>query len=869
MKQIISVNVKLFFLLVIISSFAQTGKSNEPDSAYIFAYTSGKWNNTIGLNYAWSVDQKSWHAIGPEHRFLFCDFGTWGEQKKMFDPFMLLDQSEQWHCIWTLNNEIGQFAHAPTKNFFEWRSQSYPQVMDNGNILSLEASYNSDKEEYLVTWISETEKGKKIIKTTTKDFKTYSPTKEGAEADRLNSRQTVLINDEEYTGTVHKVSWKIIDGLIKNYEWTQYHNQQRAETLREDGETYANLEPFNASLSIQPEGKKEISDLLVGVFFEDINYAADGGIYAELVENRGFEYDVSDKKGRDQNWNSVTSWTFTGDSSGFTIDTIDPIHINQKHFAKLQIAKVGESLINDGFDGIPVKKGDEYVFSVFAKCEAGKKGKLKVRLIDAEGNVYAEAVTPAAGNSWGKVKVRLKATKGVDNALLEVVPQITGSISLDMVSLFPKNTFKGHENGLRADLAQTIADIHPKFVRFPGGCVAHGDGLGNMYRWKNTVGPLESRTPQRNIWNYHQSAGLGYFEYFQYCEDIGAEPLPVLPAGVPCQNSSDGGHGQQGGIPMCDMDDYVQEVLDLIEWANGDKNTKWGKIRAEAGHPEPFNLKYVGIGNEDLITDIFEERFTMIFKAVKEKHPEITVIGTVGPTYMGTDYVEGWKVATQLKVPVVDEHYYQPPGWFINNQDYYDKYDRTKPKVYLGEYAAHGHRRRMNIETALSEALYLTCVERNADMVIMTSFAPLLGREHHTQWNPDLIYFNSTEVKPTVDYYVQQLFGQNCGNIYVPTLLSADKGKDVTKRLSSSLVYDEETGEYIIKLCNLLPVEVNTTINLAAIKVEDQQANMKVLSGEISDEDTKPVESQLSLSKKTEYRMPAYSFSVIRFKAGE
>jgi alpha-L-arabinofuranosidase len=254
-----------------------------------------------------------------------------------------------------------------------------------------------------------------------------------------------------------------------------------------------------------------------------------------------------------------------------------------------------------------------------------------------------------------------------------------------MLSFFPQRTFKERKNDLRADLAQSIADIHPRFIRFPGGCGAHGDGLANIYRLKNTVGPLESRKPQKNLWGYHQTTGLGYFEYFQFCDDIGAEPMPVIAADVPCQNSATGGTGQQGGVPMCDMDDYVLDVLDLIEWANGGVKTKWGKLRAEAGHPLPFNLKYVGIGSEDLINDIFEERFTMIYKAVKEKHPEITVIGTVGPSFEGTDYVEGWKIASKLNVPIVDEHYYQTPGWFIHNQEYYDKYDHAKPMVYLGE----------------------------------------------------------------------------------------------------------------------------------------------------------------------------------------
>ena len=438
-----------------------------------------------------------------------------------------------------------------------------------------------------------------------------------------------------------------------------------------------------------------------------------------------------------------------------------------------------------------------------------------------------------------------------------------------MISLFPEKTFMNRPNGLRADLAQAIADIHPRFIRFPGGCVAHGDGLDNMYRWKNTIGPLEARKPQRNLWGYHQTAGLGYFEYFRFCEDIGAEPVPVVAAGVPCQNSActHRGGGQQGGIPMCEMDDYVQEILDLIEYANGDVKTEWGKKRAEAGHPKPFNLKYIGIGNEDLITDIFEERFTMLFNAVKEKHPEITVIGTVGPYSEGTDYEEGWELANKLNIPMVDEHYYQKPGWFIHNQDYYDKYDRSKSKVYLGEYAAHLPGRPNNLETALSEALYMTALERNGDVVHMTSYAPLLAKEGHTQWNPDLIYFNNEEVKPTVGYYVQQLYGQHAGDEYLNSRVILPEENDaMQKRIASSVVRDSRSNDLIVKLVNLLPVPTQTSVLLKDIPVVEETATLTTLSGKPDDKQAKPVTTTIRVSNDFDIDLPAYSFTVIRIK---
>lgn len=327
-------------------------------------------------------------------------------------------------------------------------------------------------------------------------------------------------------------------------------------------------------------------------------------------------------------------------------------------------------------------------------------------------------------------------------------------------------------------------------------------------------------------------------------------------------------YGQQGGIPMEEMPAYIQDVLDLIEYANGDaRRTVWGRKRAEAGHPKPFNLKYIGIGNEDMITEVFEERFAMIYKAVREKHPEITVVGTVGPFYEGTDYAEGWRLATELGVPMVDEHYYVDPGWMIHNQDYYDRYDRTKSKVYLGEYAAHLPGRPNNIETALAEALYLTSVERNADVVEMTSYAPLLAKEGHTQWNPDLIYFNNTEVKPTVGYYTQQMYGQNAGTQYITSHVTLSNGQEaVRKRVGVSVVKDEATGDHIVKLVNLLPVEVSSTVKLKGIDLQNPSAVKTLLTGDPKDKQARSVTSTFVDIGGTEfpYTLPAYSFTVIR-----
>jgi alpha-L-arabinofuranosidase len=861
----------ILYLLVQLVGFKSFGAdfpaNNQPDSVYLFSYATTKNSNTNGLHFAWSTDLENWKPIGPEYRFLFCDYGRWGTEKRMITPYLFHSQDGMWHCIWSLNEHTGTFAHAASNDLIYWLPQSYPIVMNNNNCLEPEISYQPNTAQYLVSWISNSGGKKQAFSVTTPDFKNYSQAKEQTLAEKQNRRKKVVISGSTENGTVHKVSWSLVENLIKTQQLAAWKNQLYAENTKTDPTRFSSLQTIDATITVDPSKSKKISDLLIGVFFEDINYAADGGLYAELVQNRDFEYSLSDKEGRDKSWDSKKAWQLKGGKATFNIDTLLPIHPNNPHYTVLQVDEAGAGLINEGFDGITVKAGEKYDFSVFAKNPDKNSKKLVVRLMGKNGQNYGETTISVASSGWKKYEGILTAKQSASDAQLEIIPQSAGRIALDMISLFPQKTFRGHKNGLRADLAQTIADIKPRFIRFPGGCVAHGDGLGNIYRWKNTIGPLEARKPQKNLWGYHQTTGLGYYEYFQFCDDIGAQPLPVIAAGVPCQNSATGGAGQQGGIPMCDMQNYVQDVLDLIEWANGDVKTKWGNIRAEAGHPKPFNLKYIGIGNEDLINDIFEERFTMIYNAVKEKYPEITVIGTVGPTFEGTDYVEGWKIATKMKVPMVDEHYYQSPGWFIHNQEFYDQYDRSKSKVYLGEYAAHLPGRPTNIETALAEALYLTAVERNGDVVSMASYAPLLAKEGRTQWNPDLIYFNNSEVKPTVDYFTQQLFGQNSGDIYLPTDVKlSDKNESVKKRIAVSVVRDSKTNDLIVKLVNLLPVSANTQVNLEGIGALNPNAIQTILTGTPEDKKARPVTSDLLVSNSFPYTMPAYSFSVIRIK---
>lgn len=861
MKNIIRAFLLLFFTVFL----AQKVMANRPEHVYLFAYASEKNGGRNGLHFAWSVDCVQWHPIGPEYSYVRSDYGRWGSQKRMIAPVLFRGPNDQWHCVWQLNEEEGVFAHVASPDLVYWGRQSYPLIISGKNCRNPEVVYDETENQYTVTWYSDAGAERQLYSVTTNDFKTYTDPVLAGTTEWKSQLVPVEVRGKTEHGTVHLVKWHVVDDLIKAWQLATHKSRLYAETMRDDSTRFAGLKPLEANFKVRSASAKPISDLLMGIFFEDINYAADGGLYAELVQNRGFEYHPDDKQHRDQTWDSYKSWALNGDHTIFSIDTLAPLHPNNKHYALLDVSVAGAGLVNEGWDGIPLKADENYHFSVFAKGFDGNKTRLAIRLIGKDGTLFAQAQTKAISSTWQKYEVVLTSKASVADARLEVAPLSKGKLALDMVSLFPQKTFKNRKNGLRDDLAQTLADLKPRFVRFPGGCVAHGDGLGNIYHWKNTIGPLEARKPQRNLWNYHQSMGLGYFEYFQFCADIGAEPLPIVAAGVPCQNSGTGGGGQQGGIPLCEMGDYVQDILDLIEWANGDAKSKWGRLRAEAGRKEPFNLKYIGVGNEDLITDVFEERFTMIYKAIKEKHPEITVIGTVGPFYEGTDYTEGWELATRLGVPIVDEHYYSSPGWFIHNQDYYDRYDRTKPKVYLGEYAAHLPSRPNNIETALAEALHLTNLERNGDVVLMASYAPLLAKERFTQWNPNLIYFNNTEVKPTVGYHVQKLFGENPGNVYYShSMLLNENNEDAFRRVGFSVVGDSKSGDIIVKLVNLLPVPVEANIDLIDFHVQPGKAALAVLKGKPGDRTAKPEFSDFEVGPRTQYRMPAYSFSVFR-----
>ncbi|MEE6186656.1 alpha-L-arabinofuranosidase C-terminal domain-containing protein [Niabella digestorum] len=628
----------------------------------------------------------------------------------------------------------------------------------------------------------------------------------------------------------------------------------------------------------QPRNAKKISTDLFGIFFEDINYAADGGLYAELVQNRSFEYSPTERR----EWHPLSFWEYVnpGYSYGYVyVQTQDPLHSNNPTYVVIDVEHVGKEagytglsgvgLKNQGFAGMVVKAGEQYNFSMFSRLLSKEPITLSITLQNPQGEILAENTLTISTSSWTKLDVPLIAKASHDTASLTVLATTKGKFALDVVSLFPKNTFKNRPNGLRPDLAQVIADLKPRFVRFPGGCLVHGDGLGNMYRWKQTVGPIEQRKEQRNLWGYHQTGGLGYFEYFQFCEDIGAKPVPVVPAAVSCQNSGGtwriGGTGQKA-LPLDEMQEYIQEILDLIEWANGPATSKWGAVRAAAGHPEPFNLEYLAIGNEEKITPEFEQRFRMIYEAVKAKHPEITLIGTSGPFHSGEDFDKGWQFANELKVPIVDEHYYTDPKWYLSNHYRYDAYDRSKGKVYLGEYASWGSK----LYNAIAEAAYMIGLERNGDVVVMSSYAPLLGKMGFTQWNPDLIYFDNKNIYPTINYYVQQLFSTNAGDYYVPDVVALNRRDSV---MVASCVYDSKTGDAIIKLANAGKENKKVKIDLSAFKNIQPVAARTVITGNEDDENKfglpskiAPVTDSYKVARKFDYEVPAMSFVLIRIK---
>ncbi|WP_156004631.1 alpha-L-arabinofuranosidase C-terminal domain-containing protein [Streptomonospora sp. PA3] len=524
----------------------------------------------------------------------------------------------------------------------------------------------------------------------------------------------------------------------------------------------------------------QISDRMYGIFLEDINHAADGGLYAELVQNRSFEYSTADN----ENYTPMTAWeeVVDGRAAGQAKVVNDAGRLNERNRNYLRLtlpADGGEyGVVNTGYStGITVEEGQKYDFSVWAKSPGSGTAPLTVRLRDAEGAALAEPLALEADRrGWAEYTGTLTATASSTTGRLAVTSRGGGTLSLDMVSLFPRETFKGRENGLRKDIAQRIAALDPGFVRFPGGCLVNTGGheayeapdwpRERSYQWKDTIGPVEERATNHNFWGYNQSYGLGYFEYFQFAEDLGAMPLPVVPALV-----TGCGENRATDDPEL-LQRHIQDTLDLIEFANGPADSEWGAVRAEMGHPEPFGLTHVQVGNEENLPDEFFARFLKFREAIEAEYPGITVIGNSGPASGGTVFERAWELNREHDVELVDEHYYNSPAWFLANNHRYDSYDRGGPDVYVGEFASQGNR----FSNALAEAAYMTGLERNADVVRMASYAPLLAAEWDTQWTPDLIWFDNSTAWGSANYEVQKLFSANAGDRVVPSTATGTPG---------------------------------------------------------------------------------------------
>lgn len=623
----------------------------------------------------------------------------------------------------------------------------------------------------------------------------------------------------------------------------------------------------------------KVQPTMYGIFFEDINYAADGGLYGELVKNRSFEFP-----------DALMGWKAFGK---FEVKNDGPFE-RCPHYVVLGYSGHNDAatgLQNEGYFGIGIEKAEDYRFSVWAKAVSGD-ATVEVSLVDEstmdEHQEFATAKLKVSGNEWKKYELVLKPTKTVQKANLRLLLKGKNSVALEHVSLFPKHTFKDRDNGMRRDLAQALYDLHPGVFRFPGGCIVEGSSLEQRYQWKNSIGPVENRPLNGNRWlstfnyrlfpDYYQSYGLGFYEYFLLSEDIGAEPLPVLNVGMACQYQN--WNNPKAHVPVDSLQPYIQDCLDLIEFANGDVNTTWGKKRAEMGHPAPFNLKFLAVGNEQW-DNLYYERLRPFVKAIKAKYPNIKLIGTSGPDSEGKMFDKGWKAMKELKADLVDEHFYRDEHWFLSHGLRYEGYDRKGPKVFAGEYACHGKGKKWNhFETSLYEAAFMTDLERNADVVDMATYAPLFAHVDGWQWRPDMIWYDNTRMFKTVSYYVQQMYACNKGTNVLPLTMNgkAVAGQEGQDGLFASAVVDKQKGEVIVKVANTSDKTQEVTLNLNGLK-GSRSASLTTLQCDNMDAENtldnpnkiRPVETTATCESKKNAtvlsdKLPAKSFRMYKIK---
>jgi alpha-L-arabinofuranosidase len=626
-----------------------------------------------------------------------------------------------------------------------------------------------------------------------------------------------------------------------------------------------------ATIEIQADkpGAK-INPAMWGIFFEDINFGADGGLYAELVKNRGFEFP-----------DALMGWSKLSPSKArgsLAIRDENPFNAANPHY--IHIESEGKDLFgiaNEGFRGMGVRKGEAYNFSAQIRNVSGTPG-MRIELYSHDGALLDSVKLNKFSGDWNKYTAVLHPNNTDAKAKLYVLVDGKGAVDVDFISLFPENTWKHRPGGLRADMVQALADMHPGFLRFPGGCIVEGSELDKRYQWKTTIGPVEERKLLINRWNYEflhrptpdyfQSFGLGFYEYFQLCEDIGAEPLPILNCGMACQFNS----GEL--CPLDQIDPFIQDALDLIEFANGPMDSKWGAKRAALGHPEPFNMKMMGVGNENWHQQ-YIDRFALFQKAIKEKHPEIQLVSSAGPSPDDDRFKFAWPKLRDLHADVIDEHCYDLPAWFLNNTHRYDNYDRNGPKVFMGEYAAQSDKvvsvkNRNNLECAIAEAAYMTGLEHNADVVRMASYAPLFANSEAWQWTPNMIWVNSLDVYRTPNYYVQQLFSRNRGDEELPVNL----GGNSNGKIYAAAARDDAAGEIIVKIVNAGSAS-DCDVKLNGATVSGNSARATVLGGQdklsvnsfLQPELVAPVEKTVSVtSGSIHQQLPASSMTVLRLK---
>ena len=577
-----------------------------------------------------------------------------------------------------------------------------------------------------------------------------------------------------------------------------------------------------------------VQSTMYGLFFEDINYGADGGLYGELVKNRSFEFPQT-----------FMGWQTAGD---VTVKNDGPFKRNP-HYVTLTPTAHKErhtAIVNEGYFGIGVRKGEDYRFTVWARAPKGTAS-LKVQLIDpasmGENQEFVSRKLDVTKAEWTKYEVKLTSTKTMNKAQLRIFIEGKNPADLEHVSLFPVNTFKNRDNGMRRDLGQALADMHPGVFRFPGGCIVEGVDLDTRYRWKNTIGPVEDRPLNENRWeytfahrffpDYYQSNGLGFYEYFQLSEDIDAEPLPVLNVGMACQYQN--WNNEAAHVPTTDLQPYIQDCLDLIEFANGPVDSKWGKVRAEMGHPASFNLKFIAVGNEQW-GEFYFKRLEPFVKAIRAKYPNIKIVGTSGPDSEGKNFDLGWEAMRKQKADLVDEHFYRPEAWFLSHGLRYDSYDRKGPKVFAGEYACHGKGKKWNhFEASLYEAAFMTGLERNADVVHMATYAPLFAHVEGWQWRPDLIWFDNTRSFKSVSYYVQQMYAMNKGTNVLKLTMNGKPvaGQDGQNGLFASSVVDKNTNTVIVKVVNTGASPRQVSLNLNGLKGAQNARTLTLASNDM------------------------------------